>query len=72
MCNKTVDNSLSATGLELKITGQTGKMIQYLYVRSIWLDVLIMPRTRFRVNLHSIVERMSRNFLRKTDVISEV
>ena len=41
-----VDNSPSATGLELKISGQTGKMIEYLYVRSVWLYVPIMPRTR--------------------------
>ena len=56
MCNKRVDNSPSATGLELKISGQTGKMIEYLYVRSVWLYVPIMPRTRCRVNLQSIVE----------------
>ena len=38
---------------------QTGQMIElcceYLSVRCIWLYVLIMSRTRFRVNPHSIV-----------------
>ena len=31
-----------------------------------------MPRTRFRVNPHSVVARMSRDFLLETGVISEV
>ena len=38
---------------------QTGQMIElcceYLPVRCMWLYVIIMSRTRFRVNLHSIV-----------------
>ena len=34
---------------------------EYLSARCIWLCVLIMPRTCFRVNPHSIVAWMSRN-----------
>ena len=37
-----------------------------------WLYVLIMSRTRFRVNPQSIVVWMSRNFLHKTRAIFEV
>ena len=40
--------------------------------RSVCLHVLIMSRTRFRVNPHSIVVWMSRNFLLETGSISEV
>ena len=39
-------------------------VLKYLSVRCIWLYVVIMPRTRFRVNPHSIVAWMSRNFAR--------
>ena len=43
--------------------GQTDQMIElyseYLSVRCIWLYVLIISRTRFRVNPHSIVDWMS-------------
>ena len=38
----------------------------------LWLYVLIMSRTRFRVNLHSLVAWMSRNFLLERGTISEV
>ena len=34
-----------------------------------WLYVIIMARTRFSVNLHSIVAQMSRNFLLETGAI---
>ena len=37
-----------------------------------WLYVLAMSRTCFRVNPHSILAWMSRNFLLQTDVKSEV
>ena len=37
-----------------------------------WLSVLIMSRTRFRVNPHSIIAWISRNSLLKTGAISEV
>ena len=37
-----------------------------------WLYIIIMSRTRFRVNLYSIVAWMSRNSLLKTDAKSEV
>ena len=37
-----------------------------------WLYVLIMSRTRFRVNPHSIVAWMSSNSLLETGAISEV
>ena len=44
---------------------QTDQMIelkfQYLSVRCIWLYLLIMSRTRFRVNLRSIFAWMSKN-----------
>ena len=36
---------------------------EYLYVWGIWLYVLNMSRTRFRVNPDSIVARMARNSL---------
>ena len=36
---------------------------EYLSVRCIWLNVLIMSRTHFRMNPHSIFAWMSRNFL---------
>ena len=56
--------------------GQTSQMIvlccQYSSVRCFWLYVIIMSRTRLRVNLHSIVARMSRNSLLETWAISEV
>ena len=55
---------LPATGFELATTSFVNEhaIIQpnwpndceHLYVRCIWLYVLIMPRTSFRVNLHSI------------------
>ena len=38
----------------------------------IWLFVLIMSRTHFGVNPHSIVAWMSRNSLLETDAMSEV
>ena len=56
--------------------GQTSQMIElcceYLSVWCIWLYVLVMSRTRFRVNPHSIVSWMSRNSLLKAGVKSEV
>ena len=39
---------------------------QYSTVRCFWLYVIIMSRKRPRVNLHSIVARMSRNSLLET------
>ena len=54
---------------------QTGQLIElcckYLSVRCIWLYVLIMSRTYFRVNAHSIVAWMSRKTLLKSGAISE-
>ena len=38
----------------------------------LWLYVVIMSRTRFEVNLHSIVAWISRNSLLETDTISKV
>ena len=56
--------------------GQTGQMIElsceYLSVRYIWLCVLIISRTCFRVNPHSIFAWMSRNCFLETSGISEV
>ena len=45
---------------------------EYLSVRCIWLYVLIMSRTHFSVNPHSIFPWMSRNTLLETGAISEV
>ena len=45
---------------------------EYLSVRCIWLYAIIISHTRFRVNLHSIVSKMSRIYLLETDAISEV
>ena len=45
---------------------------EYLYVQYIWLYVLIMSGTRFRVNPHLIIALLSRNSLLKADAISEV
>ena len=56
--------------------GLTGKIIglccEYLSVRCIWLCILVMSRTHFRVNPHSIFAWMSRNSFLKTGAISEV
>ena len=56
--------------------GQTDKMIEMIWEywsqRHIWLYVLIISRTLFRANLHSIFDWMSRNCLLETDAISEV
>ena len=43
-----------------------------LKLATFWLYVLIMSRTHFRVNLHSIVAWMSRNSLFETGAITEV
>ena len=43
----------------------------FISVRCIWLYVLVMSRTRFRVNPHSIVAWMSRNTLLKAREKSE-
>ena len=55
---------------------QTDQLIElcckYLSVRCIWLYVLIMSRTYFRVNLQSIVAWMSRKTLLKSGAISEI
>ena len=55
---------------------QTDQLIElcckYLSVRCIWLYVLIMSRTYFRVNPHSIVAWMSRKTLLKSGAISEI
>ena len=45
---------------------------EYLSVRCIWLYVLIMSRTRFRVNPHPIVAWMSRNSLLEVGAKSEI
>ena len=45
---------------------------EYLSVRCIWLYLLIMSRTRFRVNPLSIVAWMSRNSLLEAGAKSEV
>ena len=45
---------------------------EYLSVRCIWLHVLIMSCTCFRVKRHSINASMSKNSLLKTGAISEV
>ena len=42
---------------------------EYLSVRCIWLYVVIISRTRFRVSLHSIIAWMSRNSLLETGPI---
>ena len=39
---------------------------KYFYVQFIWLYVLTMSRTSFRVSPHCIVTRMSKNYLFKT------
>ena len=45
---------------------------EYLSVRFIWLYVINMSRTRFSVNLHSIVAWLLRNSSLETGAISEV
>ena len=45
---------------------------EYLTLRIIWLHVFITSCTHFRVNPHSIVAWMSKNFLLRTGVKSEV
>ena len=55
---------------------QTGQMIElyceYLCVGHIWLYVIIMTRTDFRLNPHSILAWMSRKFLLQRDTKFEV
>ena len=55
--------------------GQTGQMLElcseYFPVRCIWLYILVMPRTPFRVNPHSIFALMSRNSLLEAGAKSE-
>ena len=46
-----------------KLTKWLSCVLSTYSVRCIWLYVIIMPCTRFRVNLHSIVAWMSRNSL---------
>ena len=45
---------------------------EYLSVWCIWLCVINMSHTRFRVNLHSVIVWMSKSSLLETFVISEV
>ena len=45
---------------------------QYPLTLQEWLYVLIMSRTRYRVNLHPIVAWMSKNSLLETDAISKI
>ena len=45
---------------------------EYLSLRGIWLYVLAMSRTGFRVNSHSMFASMSGNSILKTGVMSEV
>ena len=45
---------------------------EYLSVQCIWLYVLVMPRTHFRVNPHAIFAWMSRNSSLQTGAMSEV
>ena len=47
-------------------------LCEYLSVRSIWLYILIISRTRFRVNPHPIVAWMPKNSLLEINAISEV
>ena len=55
---------------------QTGQMIElcseYLSVQCIWLNVLVMSLTDFRVNPHSVFAWMSRNSLLEADAKSVV
>ena len=44
----------------------------YRYYYCYWMCVLIMPHTRFRVNLHYVVVLISRNSLLETGAISVV
>ena len=43
-------------------------LCEYLCVRCIWLCVITNSRTRFRVNLHSVVTWMSRNARNRRDI----
>ena len=52
--------------IEIRRTYKNNPIIGY------WLYVLIMSRTRFRVNQDSLVAWMSRNYLLETDAKSEV
>ena len=56
--------------------GQTDQIIElkcgYISLRWIWLYILVISRSRFRVNPHSIFAWMSRNSLLENVAISEV
>ena len=55
-----------------KLTKWLSCVSEYLSVQCIWLYVLAMSRTRFRVNPHYIVAWMWRNSLLEAGVKSEV
>ena len=56
---------LSQTDLTIELN------CEYLSVRCIWLSVHMMPRTRFRDNIHSVLAWMSKNSLLETVAVSE-
>ena len=72
-CNGTQPHSLWKN---VQPFSQTGQMIElwceYVSVRCIWLYVIMMSRTHFRVYPHYIVSWMSRKSLLETGAISEV
>ena len=45
---------------------------EYLPVQSFWLYVIILSRTRLKLNLHYIIPRVSRKSFLETGVISGV
>ena len=68
-------NSLLKTGPKSEVLNDRNETqthnhlaCKYLSIQCIWLYVIIMPCTRFRVNPHSIVTWMSRNSLVETGV----
>ena len=66
-------NYISKMKIALKCRSKFRKLsIEKIKVLNFVLYVLIMSRTRFRVNPHSIFACMSRNSLLETGAISEV
>ena len=73
LVHKRTLNHLAKLAKWLSCVLSTFMVYEYIYgVWCIWLYVLIMSRARFRVNPHSLVAWMSRNYLLKAVAKSEV
>ena len=60
-----VDKKVDLKLIQVTLLKNIARMARRLYV-------LVMSHTRFRVNLHSVLARTSRNSFLETDAISDV